>query len=376
MIVLHIITGLSQGGAEEVLWRLVEASSASCRHTVVSLTGEGCYGKLLRQCGATVHALEMRRGRVSWRGLRRLYEIVDKTRPDVVQTWMHHANLVGGSIARLAGVRAVAWGIHSPDLDPTRNRFRTRLLGHLSGLLSGVIPLAIVYVSKEALEAHRKLGFRSSLSLTILNGVDIERFRPDHTERSRIREEWGVGPEDFLLGYVARWDPYKDHRNLLSALSILAERAIPFRCALVGAEMDAGNAALAGEISAHGLEKRMIAAGSRSDIPAVMNALDLHVLSSAAEAFGNVTVEAMAAGTPCVTTNVGPATLIVGNTGWLVEPNAPHALAATIESAMVKIKEKGKYRLGEATRDRVKRLFSLERMVQSYLTLWNDLTTR
>lgn len=359
-----------------MLFRLVVGSSSIFQHTIVSLTGEGYYGPKLRDSGAKVYALEMRRRLVSWWQLRRLYNIVCETKPQIVQTWMHHANLVGAGIARLAGVRPVVWGIHNPDLSPVHNSLFTRLVGHTAGLLSTVLPSAIIYVSEQSLEAHRKRGFRSALYITIPNGVDMARFCPNQTERIRVRSEWGIVAGEFLLGFVARWDSYKDHRNLLSALSLLAQRGTPFRCVLVGGGMDRNNFPLLRQIAAHGLEDHIITAGSRSDIPGVMNALDLHVLCSAAEAFPLVTVEAMASGTPCVTTNVGGAISVIGNTGWVVEPRAPEALAGAIECAMVAIREKGKDTLGKACRERVKHLFGLETMVANYTKLWKELAQR
>lgn len=376
MKVLHVIAGLSQGGAEAVLYRLVSASRSTVQHTVVSLTGDGFYGSRLRDRGAKVHALDMRRSRLSWRGVQRLYQIIRQTKPDVVQTWMHHANLLGGGIAWLAGVRCVVWGIHSLNLDPKYNSLIHRLVGHTSALFSDVLPVAIVFVSKESIEIHRKLGFRSSVNKIIPNGVDLIHFRINETERIQIRSEWGIGSDELLLGFVARWDPYKDHRNLLEALSLLAEKSIVFRCALVGSEMDEENLPLTALIAAYGLVKHIILAGPRPDIPAVMNALDLHVLSSIGEAFPNAILEAMACGTPCVTTDVGGVASIVGDTGWVVPPRAPEALATAIESAIGAFDGKGKGALGRACRERIEQHFNLNAMVDSYIKLWKESVKR
>jgi len=95
MRVLHIITGLNDGGAETVLYRLV-THDADNDHNVVSLTGEGKYGLLLQEKGIKVMALEMPRGRVTASGLLQLWRTVRTVRPDVVQTWMYHADLLGG----------------------------------------------------------------------------------------------------------------------------------------------------------------------------------------------------------------------------------------------------------------------------------------
>ena len=116
MNIIHIISGLNRGGAESILYSLVSSPSL-CKHTVISMTDEGVYGPKLRDCGVNVHVLGMSRGFIQLRSLYRLYKIIREDRPDVVQTWMCHADFIGGIMAKLAGVKSVVWGIHSTRLD-------------------------------------------------------------------------------------------------------------------------------------------------------------------------------------------------------------------------------------------------------------------
>src|SRR5208337_1953838 len=113
----HVITGLGLGGAEAVLYRLV-AASINTRHEVISMTDEGVYGPLLRDLNTPVHALGFPRGGLTRSGLQRLLRLIKAIKPDAVQTWMYHADLVGGLAARTAGVRAICWGIRNSNLDP------------------------------------------------------------------------------------------------------------------------------------------------------------------------------------------------------------------------------------------------------------------
>jgi len=142
--VLHIITDLGQGGAEAVLCRLIGVTSDGFEHAVVSLHEEGVYAQPLRERGISVTALGMRRGRVTIGGLRRLLRIMREYRPDVVQTRLDHANLVGGLMARLAGRPPVVWAVHSTDLGPLRSSWKTRIVRRICAQLSSVLPISIV----------------------------------------------------------------------------------------------------------------------------------------------------------------------------------------------------------------------------------------
>src|SRR5690606_24672905 len=133
------------------------------------------------------------------------------------------------------------------------------------------------------------------------------------------------------IGMVARYHPQKDHGNLIDALKRLKHNhQNTFTCLLVGDGMTQGNIELKQRIEQAGLGKNVMLLGPRTDIVAIMNALDIHVLSSLGEAFPNVVAEAMACGTPCVITDVGDAALIVGDTGWIAPPCNDSALANAI----------------------------------------------
>lgn len=112
MKIVHVIAGLTDGGAEGVLYRLCLQDQLNT-HTVLSLTDGGKYGPLLQTDGIALHCLNMPRGRLTWAGVVRLYRLIRDLRPDVVQTWMYHADFIGGLIAKIAGVRRVYWGVRN-----------------------------------------------------------------------------------------------------------------------------------------------------------------------------------------------------------------------------------------------------------------------
>lgn len=369
--VLHIITGLGDGGAEGVLTRLC-LNSQEAKHVVISLTDGGKYGSQLSQDGVPVHCLGMNAGRPSLFKFFKLIRLIRVEQPDLVQTWMYHADFFGGLASRLAGVKLVFWGVRRSRLEKDKASRLTVLIAYLCAYLSRFVPQNIICCAHEALEVHASLGYQRSKMLVISNGYDLSRFRPNAGAGQKIRSEFGIGEDQFLLGMVGRYDPVKDHGNLLDALALVKKEGLKVRCILVGRGVSADNAFLFNRVDALDLKDSVILAGARTDIPAIMNALDLHILASSSEGFPNVLAEAMACGTPCVSTDVGDAREVLADSDCICPPRDSRALAERI----IKMYKEA---LGDPTawqtrsisvRQKVASKYSLQKMVSSYETCW------
>jgi glycosyltransferase involved in cell wall biosynthesis len=374
MQVLHIITDFDDGGAQAVLYRFVTADKKNTHH-VISLMNIGSYGDRLIALGLPVYSLNMPSAKLTISGLVELHRLIRQINPDVIQTWMYHSDLIGSVIARLAGKKIVVWGIHNTNLDPAQTPFTTRLAVRACALLSGYIPQKIISCSQEGIKVHTEIGYQVQKMVVVPNGYDVSEFSPQPDARSQLRREWNVAENTTLFGMVARWDPQKDHPNLLAALAHLkAQSALPWHCVLIGSEVDGTNQELVALLKQYDLKDCVSLLGIRSDIPAVMNALDLHVLSSSfGEAFPNVVSEAMACGTPCVVTLVGDAALIVGDTGWAVPSRDPALFAAAMLAAVNEKSDLTVWAARQAIcRERIQDNFNLEMMVDKYNTVWND----
>lgn len=371
MNILHIITGLNDGGAEAVLYRLCIHDLAD-RHQVISLMDEGKYGQLLAAAGIRVTCLGMPRGRVTLGALWRLWREIRRAEPDVVQTWLFHADLLGGVVTRLAGRRNVCWGIHTTTLDPREIPRSTILVARICKNLSRLVPRRVVCGALKARDVHARMGYYAARLRVIPNGYDLSVFRPDPEQGVALREALGIDLAAPVIGFVARFDPVKDHANLLEALAILRRWGVAPTCLLVGTGMEAENAELARQIAEAGVADQVRLLGRRTDIPAVMNALDLHVMSSSSEAFPNVLAEAMACGTPCVSTDVGDAVAILGDTGRIVPPRDPAALAEAMGALLAERAGPDWSARRETARRHVADNFSIEKMVDSYRRVWFD----
>lgn len=369
--VVHIITGLNDGGAEGVLTRLC-LHSKGASHVVISLMDTGKYGPVLQQAGVAVHCLGMNPGKPSIVRFFQLIKLIRSEQPSVVQTWMYHADLLGGVAARLAGVRRVFWGIRHSTLEKGKSKYSTIMIARLCALLSNWVPEKIICCANKALTVHADIGYVAAKLRVIPNGYDLSRFKPDVAAGEKVRNELKLGVSEFVIGKVGRFDPLKDHFNLLQALALVAEQQTHFRCLLVGKGVSPDKVALVAHIAELGLQDKVVLAGQRTDIPAVMNALDLHVLSSCSEGFPNVLAEAMACGTPCVSTDVGDALEIVGDAGACCRAQDAQALADVI----IKLAQEWQQapaawqaRKVASTR-RIADKFSIEGMVEAYESCW------
>jgi glycosyltransferase involved in cell wall biosynthesis len=371
MKVLHVITGLNDGGAEAVLYRLCVADTSNS-HVVISMMDDGKYGSFFKEIGVDVYTLGMPNGRVNISAILNLYKLVKLLKPNVVQTWMYHADLIGGVIARLAGIKNVVWGVHHTTLAQSESKRSTILIAKINAFISGFVPKRIIYCAQKSREVQEAIGFKRSKGVVVSNGYNINDFKPDLELGLKFRAEVGVAENEFLIGHVGRYDPLKDYNSLIASLAVLNSQGVSFKTVLVGTNLDNQNNNLTTDICQQGLEGKILLLGKRNDIPAVMNGFDLFILSSKSEAFPNVLNEAMACGTPCVTTDVGDAAYIVGDTGWVVPSKSPEALAEAMNLAFKENQQNPeRWQLRRmACRQRVEENFSIEKMVENYHSVW------
>jgi glycosyltransferase involved in cell wall biosynthesis len=372
--VTHIITSLAPDGAEKMLHRLVSAMDSNrFGNEVISLTDLGPMTERFQAAGIRVRALGMSRGSANPYYLAKLAAWLRRLpAQQIIQTWMYHADLVGGLAAKLAGCTGLVWNIRHSELHPGVDKRHTIWTAKACAALSNRLPRKIICASEASRIFHEKLGYARDRMEIIPNGFDLELFRPDRAAREAIRHELAIAGSTLLIGYVARKHPVKDHRTFLEAAGLLHKQFPGVRFVLCGDGATAEDADLKRWSDEAGVRDACFFLGHRDDIPRVINAFDVATSSSTSEAFPNALAEAMACGIPAVVTNVGDSRSILGETGSVVPPRDPKALAQAW-AGLIQAGPDLRQRLGEASRTRVQNHFAMQNVVRRYEALYTEI---
>ena len=327
MRVLHVIVSLDAHGAQMMLLKLLSGMQVKgVQSSVVVFKDKDIIGKRIEGLGVSVYSLGLSKSPTDMLRLFSLPKIIKSFQPDIVQTWMYHADLIGGVATKLSTHAKICWNIRHSDFGNGMKRL-TWLFVRSCAFLSRRLPDIIITNSFRAKEIHEENGYRKSRIRVIPNGFDTDFFKPDPRERSRLRNELGVSELDIIIGMVGRFHSQKGHRIFVDTAAILKKYYKNVQFVLCGDGVTEENNQLMSWIKAYSLEKAFHLFGARDDIPSLLNTFDIAVSSSTyGEGFSNVIGEAMACAIPCVVTDVGDSALIVGDTGKVVPPNNSVAL--------------------------------------------------
>jgi len=361
--ILHLITDLGRGGAQNALSRLVLGMDrAQFRSVVVSLKPGGPWTEVLRQAGVEVRDIGFERANDVFRAHTELQRILRQVEPNIVQSWLYHADLMA-TLARPHRFGAsLGWNLRNSDLSESR-RLDWRCLVALLAALSRT-PRFVVSNSQSGIEAHLRMGYRPQRIELIPNGIDTQVFRPDLTNRAEARALFGLPQDKFLIGMVARYDDFKDHRTFAQAASL--QPGAHF--VLAGAGTD--SAELKRLVSGFGLAARLSALGDVGQIATLYQAFDIATLTSShGEGFPNAVAEAMACGLPVVATDVGATRDIVGDAGIVVQRGAPADLAKAW-AQLGALAHIDRAEMGRRARERIATRYGLTTVIKAYEALY------
>lgn len=366
MKVLHVINSTDIGGAENILFNVVKSQSNK-EVLVVSLSKEGFIGRELIKKGYKVHYLNFTKNiSVISKWIKFIF-LIKKYNPEIVHSWLYHSNLIGGLTAKLMSVKEIFWSIHH-DYEFSSKKMQLEL--KILGLMSHFIPNKVVYCSRSSKINHIKNGFSKGNTFIIENGICTNKFKKNFYFKKLFRKKLNIEKDVLIIGHIARYHPIKDHETLLKSLIILKSKRVKFKCILIGNGLNKENKDLAFKISKYKLQNQVILLGELNEVNKILNCFDINILSSKSECAPVTLIEAMATGIPSISTKVGDAQNILGNTGWIIKVGDSTELAKHIEKIYKNknlLREKSKLAL-----KRAKIFFSLELMLSKYKKLYNN----
>ena len=335
---------------------------------VVSMTDIGPVGRKIQDCGVPVYALKMKKGFPDPRGVLPFCRFVRYFNPQIIQSWMYHANLLG-----LLSIRKTkcVWNILCSEVDLTQygNTYRWAVM---AGAYLSQVPHAVVTNSRAGRITHLGLGYRPRSWEIIPNGIDTELFKQDPIAREGVRRKLKIPQDAMVIGLVARLDPLKDHENFFKAAEIILRIDPDIHFILAGRGITPGNPMVRNLMSEIERREKLHLLGEVDEINQVYAALDIASSSSSGEGLPNAIAEAMASGVPCVVTDAGDSRIVVDDTGVVVPIKDPIALAQGWQSLISGGPEAIKG-LGELARRRIKEHYNMNSMVLKYENLYTKL---
>ena len=359
-LILEVIYSFAIGGSERLAVAIAKkAKELGCNVAVCAVRGtEGPIRDQLEKEGIACYGISD--GNVSPIITRyRLYRLFKKLKPSVLH--LHHVTQLIASYwpAKLAGVPRLVLTEHAS--------YSLRVVKKLNKRAKFYSKRAdVVTTVHDGLKEFfiTELGVPDNIIMTIPNGVDTEKYKPDRNNK-RFRKEFSIPDDIVLFGCIGRLVEAKHHQNLLEAISIIKKNNVTDLLFAVIGDGDL-RAFIEEKIKQYNIESLVIMAGQRSDIENILQGIDVCVLSSKREGFPMVILEAMSCGVPCVSTAVGSVPDILdSNCGVVVPPENPRELAAGIMSMAQRRQEYLK--MGDHAREIVTANYDIANVLNKYL---------
>ena len=340
-------------------------------NVVITMRPAGFIGRELEKNGVPVIELTSDKNASVFKIFVQLVRVLGRERPQIVQTWLYHSDLLGTVAAKLLRVPLIVWNVRCAELDaadhPRSLFWIIKVLAYISR-----IPNAIIVNSKAGMTVHKKLGYKAKKWVLIPNGFEMENFSPSDGHYKEMRRKIGLSEKAVIIGLVARYHPMKDHKTFLEAAGILRNSCPDVHYFLIGSGVEPENEELMLEINRLRLRDHIHLLGEVENVTDVVRSLDIAVSSSYSEGFSNVVGEAMACGVPCAVTDVGDSGTIVGNTGAVVPPRNPRAMADAW-SRILKMTRNERKALGASARSRIVDQYSLKHVIECYEDLYREI---
>ena len=367
MRVCHIITGLSVGGTEIALSRLLSSSSDSA--CVISLTTIGRIGRDIESMGHEVYSLNLTTFNLPVVFFR-LWRQIKLCNPTIVQTWLYHADFLGGLAAKIAGVPYIVWGIRTTKLK--KGSVITSAIRKLCSHISYWIPTSVVAVAEAARKEHIKIGYDAEKIVVIPNGFKIEYPSVGKQYARDLKQLLSISENDLVIGCVGRLSQVKGQDVFIKAAGVILQKFPTVKFLMVGRGLESTNQKVTALIEKNAQLENFIMLGERSDVPVCLRCMDIFCLPSRSEGLPNALGEAMLLGVPCVSTDAGDASVLGGDDVPIARVDNPEDLANKL-IGMIENSQQERDQIGQRLSQRIIDEYSIEKMTNRYQVLYEGL---
>ena len=362
--ILVLLTASSGAGAERlVLYQMKNYDRKRFNLHVITLRKgnlEGEFGNVDKINYSCVNS----KRKLSLKPIKKLLGYVNKNKIELIHTHLIEADMYG-FITKLMNPK-----IKLICTKHDTNEFRRKIFWRLINKLFSLNVNQVLAVSKSVKEFITKYEFIPPQKIKVLyNGINTNKFKISE-DTKKLKQEFKLKDKDFIIGIAGRLIKQKGHRYLFKAIATLKDKIPGIKLLIVG------DGEIRKELEEYvhklNIEREVIFLGFRKDMPALYSLMDVFCLPSEFEGFGVVLIEAMACEKPVVATKVGgvPEVVLDGETGILVPPKNPDALAQAILKLLTNpVLSKG---MGQAGRIRVEKYFAIGRMVKETEKVYNN----
>jgi glycosyltransferase involved in cell wall biosynthesis len=369
MRVAFFITGLTTGGAELMLYQLIAQQPSLHNSLVISLIGQGELVTRFQQLGIQVIFLDLK-GKSKFKSLKNLHHNLKHYKPELISTWLPHADLLGSIYAILLNI-PIIWGVHATHILSKQHSFSSRLSAWLCIHLFKNLPKTVVCCAQSTLQECAQIGYAPKRLVFIANGFDTQRFQPNSRAYQQLRQQLNLKPETFIIGHIGRFSTRKNQLGFLQAAHLIHQQLPTAHFVMLGAAVDKHTTALSQAIAELQLQPVLHLLGLQSDTAAFIAGFDLFVCNSTSEAFPLVIGEAMSCAVPCVANNVGDNAYLIADTG-LITPSNQASEIAQAALTILTLPYAQRALLGQAARRRISQYFNLQQSSTQYLNLFQQ----
>jgi len=353
MKVFLLIRSLNVGGAERQIVTLANALAQSGHKVDLGVFYAG--GMLTKELNSRVNLIDLKK-KSRWDMLpfmARLVKHIRRTAPDVIYTFLGTANVVCALLKPFFRKTPLVWSVLASNMNLSQFGIIHQLHFRLECLLSR-IPNTIIANSHAGKKHAAEYGFPEDRIEVIPNGIDTEKFQPGIPPDPNIKRD---GQRS--VGIVARLDPMKDHETFIRAAALVASDLTDVHFYCIGHAPQKQRQPFEQLAEKLGISDKLHWTQARTDMPTVYCSLDVSCLASFGEGTPNVLLEAMACGTPCVSTDVGDAKQLLMNTGEIVPVGNPELMAQAISNMLHRLENEPD--LPQRCRKRIKDSYSLKK---------------